>query len=129
MKNAVGATCFIFAAVLLACAPLSAHHGTAAYDMTRTLTMDVTVTQFIMGNPHSELLFDSKDEKGNVIHWACELQSPSYLLRVGWTRNTIKAGDHVKIYVSPNKKENAHTLFLIKVILPDGEELLNSAPQ
>ena len=128
MKNAMGAAFAFFVGILMACAPVSAHHGSAAYDMSHTLTIDVTVTQFIPGNPHSQMFFDSKDEKGNVIHWACELQSPSYLLRIGWTRNIIKPGDHITIIANPNKKENVHTLYLVKAILPDGRELPNVSP-
>ena len=119
----------LFIGILMAYTPVFAHHGSAAYDMTQTLTFDATVTQFIFGNPHSQMFFDSKDEKGNVIHWACELQSPSYLLRIGWTRNIVKAGDRITIIANPNKKQNVRTLYLTKAILADGTELLNVSPQ
>src|ERR1022692_2032069 len=47
-----------------------AHHGYAAYDMSKTITVNGTVTEMQMDNPHSSLTFDVKDEKGDVTKWA-----------------------------------------------------------
>ena len=37
------------------------------------------------------------DEKGGVVNWNFELPSPVTLMRRGWKRNSLKAGDHVKV--------------------------------
>ena len=53
-------------ALLAVCGPLFAHHGSAAYDDGKaTVLKNVTVTKVNWGNPHTLLLFDAKDDKGN----------------------------------------------------------------
>ena len=69
-----------FVVVLVACAPMFAHHGNAAYDESKIVVLKGTVTKFIWSNPHSLVLFDVKDDKGNLVHWVAESGSPSALL-------------------------------------------------
>src|SRR5207245_4932862 len=69
--------CFVFSfivsfALLVASVPLSAHHGNAAYDATKEVTLTGVVTDWIVANPHSLLKFDATDDKGNVVHWVVE---------------------------------------------------------
>src|SRR5260370_29126020 len=57
--------------------PLFAHHGTGvAYDTENVVTLTGTVTEWIWANPHCGLLFDVKDDSGNVVHWGAELTNP-----------------------------------------------------
>jgi hypothetical protein len=37
------------------------------------------------------------NEKGEVVSWDFELPSPVTLMRRGWRRDSLKAGDHVKV--------------------------------
>jgi Family of unknown function (DUF6152) len=94
-----------FAVVLLAvCAPLSGHHGTnISYDHSKPMTLKGTVTEFVWRNPHAQLYFDVKDEAGNVVHWAGELNSPGVLSGQGWTRKMFVPGDQVVLSVFPSK--------------------------
>jgi len=77
--------------------PMLAHHGSAAYDMSKSITLDGTVTNLEWNNPHCLLHFDSKDDKGEVQHWTIELYNPLWMTRAGWTRNSLKAGDPINI--------------------------------
>jgi len=54
-------------------------------------------------NPHIWIYLDVKDDKGNVVHWSVESQSPGILHRNGWTRESIKPGDTVTITLIPAK--------------------------
>ena len=48
--------------------PLFAHHGAAAYDMSKPVVLkDATVTEFVWINPHPLIKADYKDEKGEVL--------------------------------------------------------------
>lgn len=129
MRLAPSSLYIIFVAFLMVCFSTFAHHGAAAYDQSQTVTFNATVTDFVMGNPHAQIYFDAKDEHGTVDHWACELNAPSWLLREGWTRNTLKAGDQVVLVVHPNRKPEARVVFLVKAVLPDGKELQNGPPK
>jgi hypothetical protein len=84
---------------------LYAHHGTnVSYDHSKPITLKGTVTEFVWQNPHSQVYFDVKDDKGNLVRWAGELNSPGVLSRQeGWTRRTLKPGDAIVITVFPSK--------------------------
>ncbi len=100
------ATFAIFAGALAFTAPVSAHHGTAPnYKMDESIVLTGTVTEFRWRNPHSALLLDVKDASGKVINYAIELPSPGVMARgkMGWTRNTFKAGDLVEFHAHPSR--------------------------
>lgn len=106
-------------------AALPAHHSAAAYGNTTMVLKNVTVTGLIWSNPHSILTFSVKDAKGKTAHWSAESGSPTSLQRIGWNRNSVKAGDAVTIEVYP-AKNGATVSRLAKVIFPDGRTLLDS---
>ena len=62
----------VFLATL--CAPLFAHHGTAAFDPTKKLTLKGTVTEWLWSNPHCLLQFDVTGDDDKVVHWIGETQ-------------------------------------------------------
>jgi hypothetical protein len=86
-----------------------AHHGTGiSYDQSKMIPIKGTVTEFHYANPHPQLFWDSKDDKGNVQHWSGEIASnPSSLVRVGWGRKraeeALKPGTMINIVISPSK--------------------------
>jgi hypothetical protein len=103
--------------VLLAAAPLFAHHGTAAYDTTTTVTVSGTVTEFRFVNPHVLVYWDVKDEAGNIQRWSGERSGPNSMARnAGWTRNTLKPGDQVTIS-GRQSKNGTYTMAISKIIL------------
>jgi hypothetical protein len=112
----------VFFGFLTVSAPAFAHHGNSAYDMSKTVPMKATVTKFEYSNPHTQVYYDVTDDKGNVEHWVAETTNPAMLNRVGWSRDTLKPGDQVTLWVNPNKV-GAKITFLQKVTLSDGKEL------
>jgi hypothetical protein len=107
---------------LISSAPAFAHHGNSAYDMSKTIPMKATVTKFEYSNPHTQIYYDVTDDKGEVEHWIAETTNPAMLNRVGWTRDSLKPGDQVTLFVNPNKV-GAKVTFLQKVVFSDGKEL------
>ena len=104
-------------------APMLAHHGSApSYDSTKTVTMTGAVTEWVWSNPHCQLYFDVKDEKGNIVHWAAETNSPGALARAGWSRKIFNAGDTITITVYPSKV-GAPVGLISKIVLSDGQVL------
>jgi hypothetical protein len=101
---------------------LFAHHGTAAYDTTKVVTVKGTMTEFRFINPHVQLFFDVKNDKGEVEKWQAELTAPNKMSRAGWDKHTLKSGDSISAsgYVT---KGAAHTMWITKLIGPDGEDL------
>jgi hypothetical protein len=80
-------------ALLVAAAPLSAHHSTAMYNMTTPVTVTGTVKRFEWTNPHAFIYLEVKDDKGNPVEWEVEMMSLNHLTNYGWTHKTVKAGD------------------------------------
>lgn len=83
--------------------PGFAHHGSAAYDMTKLVTVKATVTNLLWANPHMMLNFDAKDEKGVVTHWSLEIFNPLWMTRAGWSKETLKPGDEIEATFHPAK--------------------------
>jgi hypothetical protein len=99
-----------------------AHHGDAAYETTKTLSLHATVTEFDWANPHCELRFDVNNGKGNVQHWTVLALGPLMLSRYGWTKESLKMGQMVTVVFRPAK--NGEMIGVLdKVVLADGQEL------
>jgi hypothetical protein len=111
--------------LLLASAPLLAHHGAAAYADKIVVLKDATVTKFVWANPHTILQFDAKDDKGEAVHWAGEAGSPSAIGLLGWNRNSVQPGDVITVYIYPAKSGNPVGR-LNKVMFADGKTLRDS---
>ena len=112
----------VMAISLMIALPARAHHGTAAYDLDKSVTMKATIADFLWMNPHCEITFDAKDDKGHVEHWALETHPPTMMVDRGWTRKSLSAGEMVTITFHP-AKNGAKTGILMKAALPDGKEL------
>ena len=97
-----------------------AHHGAAAYDMSKPVVLkDAVVTEFIWINPHPLIKADYKDEQGNVQHWTMEMGSTVSAQLIGWTRTTLNFGDVVTLYVWQAKTKVPVGRFN-KVVFADG---------
>src|SRR5580693_8019773 len=97
MKRQLWTSFAVAIGLLMVCGPLFAHHGNAAYDAKNPVTLKGTVTEFEWANPHVQIFFDVKDAKGSVVHWGCETLSPGKLVRAGWSKEAVKAGDPITI--------------------------------
>lgn len=122
MKSRTAMLLAVLVGFVSAAVPALAHHGNSAYDMSKTVPMKATVTKFEYSNPHTQVYYDVTDDKGNVEHWVAETTNPAMLNRVGWSRETLKPGDQVVLWVNPNKV-GAKITFLQKVVFSDGKEL------
>src|SRR5947208_15566683 len=88
--------------LLIAAAPLSAHHGRGAtYDMKKKITLKGTVARVDWRNPHVVIFMDVKDADGKVVTWGFENAGVSQLAQEGYNRNTLKVGQDITAIVSP----------------------------
>lgn len=109
---------FVLALVM----PVWAHHGNAAFDSDKRVTMKGAVTEWFWANPHCFLRFDVKDDSGNVTHWVAEASNPPDMINHGWSKNALKVGDQITVTVMPVK--NGKPIGRITaVVLPSGKTL------
>ena len=106
MKNILRSISFLVVGLLAVSVSLFAHHGNAAYDTTKTITVKGTVTDYVWANPHVFVKVDVKDEGGNLAHWIVEAQNPVSMTQIGWSKNTFKTGDEVEIEAMQAKNGN-----------------------
>jgi len=102
--------------------PLSAHHGNAAYDTEKKITLKGTVTQWFWANPHCVLQFDATDDTGQVVHWGAETENPTTMTHSGWTKTSFKPGDEVTVTVI-TVKNGKPIGRIVDVVLPNGQKL------
>ena len=100
-----------------------AHHGEANYNTSEIVDVKGTVTDFQFINPHVLIHIDAKDSSGNVENWTCEATSPNFLLRRGWTKTTLKAGD--EITATGHRAKNGAPLLRLMKIVANGSEYGN----
>jgi hypothetical protein len=113
--------------ILLISVPVAAHHGAAALDTGKEITLKGTVTEWIWSNPHCFLQFDAKDASGTVRNWAVETQNPTAMTQRGFSRTLFKAGDEVTVIIEPVK--NGQPIGrLLTVVLANGQKLVAAPP-
>ena len=90
--------------LLAICIPMFAHHGTAGvYDFTHRITTKATLKEYIWANPHVQIYFILKNDKGDEETWGVETVSPGNALANGWTKNSFKPGDQLLVSFVPAK--------------------------
>ena len=102
--------------------PLLAHHGLAAYDTDKRVTVMGAVTGWLWSNPHCLIQVDATDDNGQVVHWGAETENPTTMTRQGWTKESMKRGDQVTVTILPvkNGKPNGR---IVEVVLSNGQKL------
>jgi hypothetical protein len=106
----------------MASVPLFAHHGNAAFDVGKRVTVKGTVTDWVWANPHCWLKFDVKDAKGDLVHWVAETNNAPDMIERGWSKNSFKPGDEVTVTLEPVKSGNPVGR-VVGVVLANGQAL------
>jgi hypothetical protein len=120
-------------AVVLWCggvgAPLSAHHSFAAhYDMSKPITVQGTIVQVRLTNPHSWFFLDVTEADGTITRWSFEAGTPSGMIRNGYRASELPAGTMVTIRGFP-ARESAHVGMLQQLTTADGKTYGMFGPQ
>ena len=110
------------AMVLLAfAATVEAHHSFAMFDMSKTVSFKGKIKELQWTNPHVWIEL-TVDEKDGPVTYAFEGAAVAVLKRVGWTKDSVKAGDVVTVVGHPYKNGRPGGS-IDHLVLADGRKL------
>lgn len=103
-------------AVVLLGAPLLGHHSFSEYYLeSDTIEVEGEIVEFQFKNPHSWVHIMAEEPFGGRKHYAAEWASVSRLEREGITARTLKVGDIVRIWASPNRRPTDNRIRLKRI--------------
>jgi len=108
----------LLAATMLNARSVQAHHSTAMFDDHRTVTVRGAVTRYEWANPHVYIYLLEQTDQGTV-QWEIEGSPPSILHRLGWSSDTLHAGDTITVIGMPARDPARKSLRPISI--KDGE--------
>jgi hypothetical protein len=82
---------------LVSSSSLLAHHSLANFDTTKAVHVKGTIFQFHQMNPHSFIFLDEKNADGTTRRWAIEGPPVLQLIRSGFAKDGLKAGDIIEV--------------------------------
>jgi hypothetical protein len=110
-------------ALALAATPSLAHHSAPVfYKVEERITVTGTVTEFRFTNPHAILKFDVVAENGQAQQWTAETTSPSILRRRGWSQESFKPGEKVRLEGMPSV-DGSYLMRITRAFREDGTEI------
>jgi hypothetical protein len=112
---------------VLVCLPAGAHHSGAQYDYVQRVTVAGTVTRMEWANPHSRLFVEAQEGNSETAHWQFDLPSVNRLVRLGWTRHALNAGDKVAVICAP-MRGTPHVAWAVNVLDASGKKLFVGSP-
>jgi hypothetical protein len=89
--------------------------------MEHPVNMKGVVSNMEWTNPHVFIFLDVKEESGKVEEWRVEGNSPNMLVRVGWKKEMIKAGDELVVNGAA-AKNGSKSMRLISLTLANGQK-------
>jgi hypothetical protein len=99
-----------------------AHHASVGIDRSTTVSVEGVVREFRWANPHSWIELEVVTSEGETEVWNFEMLPPTYLIRAGWTRSSVKTGDRITVEANGFSNGDPGGLF-VAVTLTDGNVL------
>lgn len=100
---------------------VAAHHSNVGFDLSRSIRVVGTVTEFKWQDPHVHLVVLVDGGPGPTGEWVIQSRSPVRLRLAGWTKASVRRGDIVTIDVHPAK--NGLNYGLLIRLAKDGHSL------
>ena len=78
-----------------------AHHSISVFDQTHPIELVGTVQEFRYMSPHTFILLEVVDKDEHKVVWNLEGNSPNSLTWDGWSHNTLRPGDELRVTIYP----------------------------
>ena len=123
MKAITHAFLLVVISVLSSGARASAHHSFAAeFDALKPVTLKGTVVKWEMINPHGWITIDIPGPDGKTAQWMIETSNPNGLMRLGWSKRSLKPGDEITVEAY-RAKDGSNTANAARITLADGRKV------
>jgi len=123
VKTNVNAVLLSLFAVIFSVGNAAAHHSFAAeFDAEKPITLKGIVVKWEMINPHGWITVDVTGSGGEKVRWMVETSNPNGLMRLGWTKNSLKPGDQITVEAY-RAKDGSNTANAARVTLADGRSV------
>jgi uncharacterized protein DUF6152 len=112
---------FILMLTVAAMSSISAygHHSFAgSYIEDKTITLEGTVAEFNIRNPHSFISIEVVDKDGKATRWGGEWGGVTQLSQGGVNRFTLKIGDKIIVDGAPARDSSDHKVLVRQVVRP-----------
>ena len=117
-------TAILVCLILLATRYAEAHHAFAAnYDMDNVGTVEGVVEEVVWVNPHVHYYIQVTNEDGTTELWDGEASNLSMMATRGWDRNTIRAGDAIRV-TGALGRDGIRRIQMRQVVRADGSPLV-----
>ena len=101
----------------------AAHHSFAAeFDAQKPVTLKGTVVKWEMINPHGWITLAVPGPEGKTTEWMIETSNPNGLMRLGWSKRSLKFGDEITVEAF-RAKDGSNTANAATVTLSDGRKV------
>ena len=123
MKRTVHAFLIAVSLALLGVGHAAAHHSFAAeFDAQKPVTLKGTVVKWEMINPHGWITLSVAGPDGKTTEWMIETSNPNGLMRLGWSKRSLKFGDEITVEAF-RAKDGSNTANAATVTLADGRRI------
>jgi len=123
----VGRVSWAIVASVLTSTPAVAHHSAARFDEGKEIELAGSVTRFEWANPHAYVYLRAAAPGGNEVVWEIEAAPIALLRRLGWSKDSLSADEHVVIKAHPPKEAARAEALFVSVTKADGSVLAMSA--
>jgi Family of unknown function (DUF6152) len=113
-------------AVLLAAAPVWAHHGSTGFDQKKPVHFTGKVSGLDWSNPHIVIHVDVAGSDGKVATWLVNARPPNVAIREGFSKNSFAVGTEITVdgYQALDGSNHVNGTNLVlgdgqKIVIPD----------
>jgi hypothetical protein len=120
--------CLVAFSLALCGGSAEAHHSFAAeFDAEKPILLHGDVVKWEMINPHGWITLSVTTDDGKTTEWMVETSNPNGLMRLGWTKDSLKPGDEITVEAY-QAKDGSNTANAARITLADGTKVFAGSP-